>query len=461
MKPFTSIALLVLLLSTAGARAAEPMRPQQAALEGLVDAAFSDHGPGGVVLASLDGKLLLHRAYGMADVELGVPMARDSVLRIGSITKQFTAVAVLKLVEAGHLSLDDDIRKHVPELQTHGRKVTIRQLLTHTGGVPNLVDLENFDALSRQPHEPAQLVALTKAMPLVSEPGTAFHYSDSGYIALGLLVERVGGMPYGRFVSERLATPHGLAGTRYDDGATIIPRHARGYTFDGDALRNAAYIDMQVPHAAGGLVSTAHDLLRWQSLLAAGEIVDRNLLWQAWTPVTLANGERVGYGFGFGWKLCPFEGEATLGHGGFINGFTASTLHLPARRLSIVVLANQDSGRPEPSYLARRIARLLLTGNPELRTADVPAERLSALVGTYRTSAGDLRTITQRDGILYSQRNDRPPIALVPLSEQSFAFPDSDGTHHLVFESGHDGRARRVITQLGCEPREAAERVAP
>lgn len=457
MKPATAIAILMLLMSAAGAHAAESPQKDAAALERLVDDAFPDQGPGGVVLVSRNGRVLLHRAYGMADVELGVPMRRDSVFLVGSVSKQFTAVAVLKLVEAGRISLDDDIRKHVPELQTHGGTVTIRQLLTHTGGVPNLVDLENFDALAREPRDAGQLVALTNAMPLVSAPGTAFHYSDSGYIALGALIERVGGMPYGRFVSERLAAPHGLADTRYGDAAAIIPRRARGYTFDDGAIHNAPYIDMQVPHAAGGLVSTAQDLLRWHALLAAGQIVDRELLRQAWAPSVLANGERVGYGFG--WKLCPFEGEPARGHGGFINGFTASTLHLPDRALDIAVLANQDSGRPEPSYLARRIARLLMTGNPEMRAVEVPAESLKPLVGTYRTPEGDLRMITQRDGVLYSQRNDRPAIALVPLSAQAFAFPDTDGTHHLVFKPGPDGKIDRVVTQLVCEPGEVAERV--
>ena len=452
------LAIALLLLLPAALRAEPPAQADIAALERLIDGAFDPRAPGGVVLVSRDGRVLLHRAYGMADVELDVPMRPDSVLLTGSVSKQFTAIAVLQLVQAGRLSLDDDIHTHVPELETHGRTVTIRQLLTHTGGVPNFVDRDDFDALSRQPHEPAQLVALSRAMPMVSEPGTAFHYSDSGYIALGALIERVSGMPYGRYVRERLAIPHGLADTRYGDDDAIIARRARGYTFEEDQLRNAAHIDMSVPHAAGGIVSTAGDLLRWYRALAAGEVVDRELLRQAWTPVALAGGERVGYGYG--WKLCPFEGEPARGHGGFINGFTASTMYLHERGLDIVVLANQDGGRPEPSYLARRIARLLLTGNPELRTAEVAPEKLSRLVGSYRTPDGDLRRITMRGGVLYTQRNERPEIALVPLSDDDFAFPDSDGTHHLLFVSGADGRVERVVTQLVCEPREAAERVA-
>lgn len=445
----------ILLAAPAVSPAAEQV--DVASLERLVAAAFDPRGPGGVVLVSQKGQVLLHRAYGMADVELGVPMRTDSVLLTGSVTKQFTAVAVLQLVQAGRLSLDDDIRTHVPELATHGRVVTVRQLLTHTGGVPNFVDRDDFDALSRQPHEPAQLLALSRGMPMPSEPGAAFHYSDSGYIALGLLVERLGGMPYGRYVRERLAAPHGLASTRYGDDDAIIARRARGYTFDGGELRNAPHIDMSVPHAAGGIVSTAGDLMRWYRALAAGEVVDRELLRQAWTPVVLAGGEHVGYGFG--WKLCPFEGEPARGHGGFINGFTASTLHLHERELDIVVLANQDSGRPEPSYLARRIARLLMTGDPEPRTADVAARRLARLAGSYRAPGGELRRISERDGVLYSQRGDHPGIALVPLSADSFAFPDSDGTHYLEFVAGADGQVDRVVTKLTCEPREVALRL--
>jgi D-alanyl-D-alanine carboxypeptidase len=452
-----SLMVVILLLAPVVLHAAQSESSDAVALERLVDGAFDPRGPGGVVLVSRDGRVLLHRAYGMADVELDVPMRLDSVLLTGSVSKQFTAVAVLQLVQSGRLSLDDDIRKHVPELETHGRTVTIRQLLTHTGGVPNFVDRDDFDALSRQPHESAQLVALSRDMPMLSEPGTAFQYSDSGYIALGVLIERISGMPYGRYVRERLAAPHGLVDTRYGDDSAIVARRARGYTFEDGELRNAAHIDMSVPHAAGGIVSTAGDLMRWYRALAADEVIDRELLRQAWTPVTLADGERIGYGYG--WKLCPFEGESTRGHGGFINGFTASMMHVHERGLDIVVLANQDSGRPEPSYLARRIARLLLTGNPELRTARIAPERLVQLVGTYRTPDGDLRRISQRDGVLYTQRNDRPEIALVPLSDDAFAFPDSDGTHYLEFASGTDGRIERVVTKLVCEPREVAERL--
>lgn len=453
----TALIAAILLLAPSALRAMPSGQADITALERLVDGAFEPHAPGGVVLVSHDGRVLLHRAYGMADIELDVPMRQDSVLLTGSVSKQFTAVAVLQLVQSGLLSLDDDIRDHVPELETHDRTVTIRQLLTHTGGVPNFVDRDDFDALSRQPHEPAQLVALSRGMPMVSEPGTAFHYSDSGYIALGVLVERISGMPYGRYVRERLAAPHGLAGTRYGDDGAIVPGRARGYTFEDGEWRNAAHIDMSVPHAAGGIVSTAGDLLRWYQALAGGGIVERPLLLQAWTPATLADGENVGYGHG--WKLCPFEDERTRGHGGFINGFTASTMHVYERGLDIVVLANQDSGRPEASYLARRIARLLLTGDPELRTAKVAPERLSRLVGTYRTPDGDLLRIIARDGILYTRRNDRPEIALVPLSDDDFAFPDSDGTHHLLFVPGADGRIARVETRLTCELREVAERM--
>ena len=428
-------------------------------LRSMVDAEFAGEGRGGAVLVTRHDAVLLRHAYGMADHELGVPMRADHLFGIGSITKQMTAVAILKLVEQGRLALDDDVRKYVPDMHTHGRAITVEQVLAHTSGLANFVDQPDFASLARLDHTPAQILALSRDMPLEFEPGTGYAYSDSGYILLGGIIERVTGRPYGEHMERALFRPLGMRDTWYGDDARILPRRARGYTFREDRLANAEAISMTIPHAAGAVFSTVDDLVRWERALRSGEAVDMALLRRAWQPHRLPDGTATGYGLG--WKLCDVAGHPTIEQGGFVNGFTASLMRLPDAGLTIAVLVNNDADRPDAGAVARRAARLLLTGS-----ASPPAHALSPaesarLVGRYRIDDGNVRRIFEQDGRLHSQRNDDPPRPLHPLSPQVFAWDDRDGAYALVFDLAPDGRspATSVSATLRCSrPGETAVR---
>ena len=222
-------------------------------IDKILSKEFLPHLPGGVVLIAKAGQPIFHRAYGMADLELGLPMKKEHAFKIGSITKQFTAIAILKLVEKGKVNLQSDVRDYYPELPDYGKRITLEQILTHTSGLPTLVDLENFEMLSRQHHSVAELVELTKKEPLRFNPGQGFFYSDTGYILLGGIIERVSGKSYGEFLESEILEPNGLRKTYYGDDSRIIPNRARGYTFHEGQFLNASHIDMSVPHGAGGL----------------------------------------------------------------------------------------------------------------------------------------------------------------------------------------------------------------
>lgn len=428
-----------------------------ATLDSLAAAAFDPAGPGGVVLVARAGRPLLRAAYGMADLELRVPMRPEHLLGIGSITKQFTAAAILQLVAAGRISLDDDVRDLVPGFDTRGRFITIEQLLTHTSGLPNLVDREDFDTLARQDHTVDELLRLTQGVPLWFEPGQGFRYSDTGYILLGAVIERVSGLPYDEYLEERVLAPLGMSHTRYGHDATIIEGRAKGYSVVDGVIVNAPYLSMTVPHAAGGLFSTVDDLLEWSSALEAGRLIPPDLSRQAWSSRNLPDGTVSGYGFG--WKLCTLAGRPTREHGGFINGYLAAAMRLPEDDLDVIVLVNSDADTADAGLLARRLARLALTGDPHPHFISLTADQMAALEGRYRIAPGDVRRIFREDRGLYSQRNDGDPLALVALTPTVLALSGGDGAFRLAFEIGADGRAEAVRTSLRCEPGSTGRRI--
>jgi len=447
----TAILLLAVVTPPVGADA-----DMQDRLVSLVADAFDEGGPGGVVIVRREGQTLLHDAYGMADVELQVPMTTAHRLAAGSITKPMTAAGILRLIEEGRLALDDDVRAYLPSLSPGEHKITIEQLLSHTSGFPSAVDREDFEALARQDMTTEALLALTEGMTMHFAPGTGYRYSDSGYFLLGAVIEEISGFGYAEFMHKQVFEPNGLLQTVYGNEAAIIPRRASGYSRNEDGLINAPYINMSVPYAAGGIYTTAEDLANWIEVLRASRFIGPNLLNRAWAAQRLPDGTTTGYGFG--WGICEIAGQRSIGHGGFINGFTANLEHLPDANITIAVMTNQDSGEPEASYLARRIARLLLTGRPDLPVVALKGSERARLLGTFAYENGDTRVIFEEGDALWSRRNDGEPIRLVPLSSSDLAFPDTEGSYGLEFVGDAQGQVARVVTRLKCSPLEVAER---
>jgi CubicO group peptidase (beta-lactamase class C family) len=419
-------------------------------IESIVAPAFAKTETGGVVLVAKQDRILFRKAYGLADVERNVPMRPDHVLSTGSITKQFTAVAILQLVTQGRLSLEDDVRKHVPEFNTHGSVITIEQLLTHTSGLSNVVDRDDFEILMRQDHDPMELLELTNNMPLHFPPGQGFYYSDSGYFLLGVIIERISGQSYADYLESKLFRPLAMADTWYGDQTRIIPRRARGYSLKDGKLVNAQYISMTVPYSAGAVFSTVDDLLKWDQALRSGNVVPQKLLKQAWSTRLLPDGTVSGYGFG--WKMCTLAGHPTLEHGGFLYGYSAGMLRLPEDQIMIVVLANNDADVPDAGALARKLGRFLITGVPEVQHRTLTSQQLEALIGKYEISPDNIRVITDQNGILHLQRNNDAPRPLHPVTETVFTFAEGDDGLVFRFELGKDGQAKKLRAASRCEP---------
>jgi len=339
---------------------AQPPSDSEFALkvDAVVAKVLAEPGAAGLSIAvARADKVILAKGYGMADLELSVPVSTDSIFRIGSVTKQFTSAAVMRLVEEGKVSLDAPVQTYVPDFPVKEWPVTVRHLLTHTSGIWSYTDDTKFMTRdSSLELTPAELIATFADRPLEFEPGTKFNYSNSAYYLLGAVVEGASGKPYARYVQEELFGRLGLAHTRYESNADIIPGRAQGYTLKDGKLANDKAIGADVPGAAGSLLSTATDLVRWEIALSAGMAVNPESYAQMTTGAVLANGEETHYGFGLAIK--DWEGRRRISHGGGIFGFTSMLLTLPDDGLTVAVLSNSDA--IGPGKLADTVARLAL-----------------------------------------------------------------------------------------------------
>jgi CubicO group peptidase (beta-lactamase class C family) len=343
--PLALIALAALLPAVATAGEASDM---QRAVQTLASAG---HFMGSVLIAR-GGHILLDRGYGDANLELKVADAPATKYRLGSITKQFTAAAILLLQQRGQLALNDPVKKYLPDAPASWSGITIFNLLTHTSGIPNYSDLPEFDATKALPATPAQLIARFRDQPLQFPPGTAWRYTNSGYALLGYLIERISGEPYAQFLRENIFEPLGMHDTGYDSNAAIIAGRAEGYTpGDNGAPINAQYIDMSVPYAAGGLYSTTHDLLRWEQALYGGRLLSADSLRQMTTPFM------NNYALGIMVRKIPDVGTL-YSHGGGIYGFNGEVSYVPSAQLAVIVLANLNG--PAPQILSRQLLSIAL-----------------------------------------------------------------------------------------------------
>lgn len=300
---------------------------------------------------------LVHRGYGVADVENGVPATPETVYPIASLTKTFTAAAVMLLAEEGRLSLDDPVGRHLPGLPAGWRAIPIRQLLNHTSGVPAHPVLLRDGAMT-----PDSVLALAGKEPAEFAPGTRWEYSNVGYLVLGRLIEKVSGEPYARYVETKLLRPLGLASTRYC-GAEPMP----GYVQRDTGVARAAGHNLRVVFAAGALCSTVGDLAAWSHALATGRVVRP----ESWVRMTTPEGASTGYGYGL--IVMEFEGRRMVGHGGALEGFRASSAYLPGDSLSVTLLTNLGTESPDPLVL--EIVRAALGGSRSGSAAARGAER--------------------------------------------------------------------------------------
>ncbi len=387
----------------------------------LLNERYQSGQPGVAALVAKDGQVIYRKAFGMANLELDVPMTPDMVFRIGSVTKQFTAVAILQLLEQGKLSLDDEITRFIPDYPTQGHKITIHHLLNHTSGIKSYTSMSEFSMVLRKDQAPSQIIDIFKDQPMDFAPGEQFLYNNSGYILLGYIIEKISGQTYQEYVEEYLFKPAGMIHSLYANDKGVLKNRAYGYQPSPSGYANSEFLSMSLPYAAGSLMSTVDDLFKWNQALQSGKLLKKETLELAFTPGKLNDGTQMTYGYG--WEMGNLQGSPIISHGGGIHGFLSFASWLPEENIVVVLLQNFTGSAPED--LAYRMAALAM-GKPFNFTEMAVAENiLQNYSGVYETSDGVKRAIFVEDGKLFSQRIGANQFQIFPFAPDRFFFENS------------------------------------
>lgn len=340
-----------------------------AELDSLLKSFVDKGGAPSVSIAVIrDGKVEYAKGFGMADLENNVPATPNHVYRLGSITKQFTATIIMQLVQEGKLSLSDTLGKILPSSPEAWRKITIRQLLNHTSGIKNYTDIKGlFEGRAMKPTTPWEVALTVKNDPLDFPPSSKWNYSNTGYVLLGLVIEKLDNRSYAKSLQTRILNPLGMTSTYFRSEQAVVPNRAQGYSQAPKGFKHAPYLNMDWPYAAGSMESTVLDIAKWDAALYGNKILQQAWLQKMWTKEKLSTGEELNYGFG--WGMSEMNGSKVVSHGGGIHGFTTQFTRVIDKRISVIVLENMDDASPE--ILAKKA---LYIAEPSLKPKPEPVK---------------------------------------------------------------------------------------
>jgi CubicO group peptidase (beta-lactamase class C family) len=425
----------------------------------------------GSVLVARGSDVLFSKGYGSADLEWNIPNAPNTKFRVGSITKQFTAASILLLEERGKLSINDLVKKYMPDAPAAWDRITIFNLLTHTSGIPNFTSFPDYRKLEPFPATPKELVDRFKDKPLEFQPGEKWNYSNSGYVLLGYLIEKITGGSYAKFVADNIFTPLGMKDSGYDSNTAVIPRRASGYTHGPNGFENAGFIDMTIPFSAGALYSTTEDLLKWEQGLFGGKLLSAASLEKMTTPFK--------NDYAFGLQVETKGGHKVIDHNGGIEGFNTELEYYPEDKLVTVALANIQ-GVPALGAITSELAAIARGEKVVLQTErkeiTVDPKILARYVGAYRLGPGADFLITLDGNQLNSKLGNQPVVPIYPQSatmffakvvdaQIEFTKMDAQGVpgQLILHQNGRDQPANRLsdaeFKQLEAESEATAKRI--
>ncbi len=373
--------------------------PAIAAIDKLMSSQFKPNEPGANVLVAKGGKILYHKAFGMANMELNVPSDTGMVYYIASNTKQFTAVAILQLMEKGMISLDDTLGKYVKSSPPVSQ-ITIRQLLSHTSGLNGngYRDSLNIPKGNTRQAEAERNAARNMAFP----SGSKWMYNNANFQVLGYIIEKLTGKTYEQYIKENIFIPAGMTTAIVASGdEALVKGRPAGYGILRKGIVNYPLHDIQGFYASGGILASAMDMYRWNQALKSGILLQKKTLELAFTPAILNNGQAARYGFG--WRIENLRGSVYYQHGGAVPGFISETFYLPSEDVYVVILINSESA-VIPQVLSR-IAAAELTAKPyKFEQSAIAAQNLGKYAGVYENDRAEKVNITEADGKVYWQR---------------------------------------------------------
>lgn len=408
-----------------------------------MEAAERVQGFSGSILVAENGNPLVSRGYGFANIELDVPNSAETVFLLGSVTKQFTGMAIAILQEQGKLKVSDLACQHLEDCPAAWAEITIQQLLWHTSGIPNYTNFPEFAARTVSPINTAEMIAMLRDRPLDFAPGTGHAYSNSGYFMLGSIIEAVSGKTYADYLQEMIFTPLGMQHSAYDVPAKVVSNRAAGYVRRNGELFNALYMDMTVPFAAGALHSTTGDLLLWDQALYTEKLVSPQSLKEIFTP------HEGDSGYGYGWSIGKRLDRTAIAHGGGIYGFSTNITRFPDDQVTVIVLSNIE-GAPS-GKIANDLAAILLGEEYEIpverQAISLAPEVLQNYVGEYKINDELSIVITLVGDNLVAELGGRSKFGLLPESETDFFSRDVD--LRITFEKTESGEVSGFILNPG------------
>jgi CubicO group peptidase (beta-lactamase class C family) len=328
---------------------------KEAKIDQLLNSKFNSKTSGATVLITQKGKTMYRKAFGLANLELGIKMKPENIFEIGSMTKQFTAISILMLVEQGKVNLQDEITKFIPDYPTHGQKITVHHLLNHTSGIKSYTKMRKLFKVARNDMKPLEVINFFRDEPVDFNPGEKFKYNNSGYIILGYIIEKISELSYAEYVQQNIFDKLNMTNSMYANHSKLIKKRASGY-HDRKGYQNAMFISYTLPYAAGALMSTIDDMSLWQQALTNNKLLKKETLKKAYTNYTLNNGEKINYGYG--WNIKTINNEVSHEHGGSIFGFKSMGVYIPSKDVYVVTLTNCDC--ISPTQLTREITKIIL-----------------------------------------------------------------------------------------------------
>lgn len=457
MRPAVTMVMIMAFAVPGGANPS-PSTTISSEVGRALDQVAGASGPGVAVLIAQGDRTLYRSAKGIAEVELGVRLTPDQVFHIASVTKMFTAALVLKLADAGKLSLDDPLARFLPDF-SKGDSITIRELLSHTAGISDkTLPSDAQPGFSCRDVSMATLVNEIAKRPSNFAPGTNQDYSNSGYILLGAVIEKITGQPWHAAMGEQLFQPFSLKHTSYGIASSVIAGRVAGYTSDtpGHVVANAPFISMTIPASAGALVSTLDDLHRWMRALTGGRVLSAASYRQMITPARVAGMEPT-HPYGLGMYVWRVRGETMIGHTGQINGFASILAYVPSRDATIVALGNNDNF--DAQNFGRQLAAIVL-GKPYPKAVEVsvPLTVMRALAGVYQEGAF-VRTITVNDGKLYAQRGGGNVVPLQMTAHGQLHFVPDELSYFMPVRDKAGSVVRLDYFEHGDGPPKALPRI--
>ncbi len=409
MKYCLTILLLLICFLTSG----QISKTDEIFVDSVMNSYFKPNGPGAVILIAKKGIPVLKKAYGLANIELNVTNKPEYLFNIGSMSKQFTSICILKLAQEGKLNLQDDIKKHLTDYNTHGRNITIENIINHTSGVYNYSNKADFGAKSVTDITKEDLKKSFMNDSLFFEPSTNWSYCNSGYVLAGLIVEKVSGKSLSEFLTEQIFKPCNMNNTFIGNDDSVFVNAVGGYenihrqeNSDEEKYMPASYMSWTYAYGAGGIISTVDDLLKYNNALLSEKILKKEWLDKAWNPCILPNGKSTNYGFG--WAVGNYKGLKFVAHGGGLNGFRSYGILFPDEKLYVVVLSNTSAKTPVTyaTPIAFQIAGKPL---PNLKNITIDNQLQEEYKGVYsiNSPAHDFlpsaRYITTKDNKLFVQ----------------------------------------------------------